>query len=88
MKYFDNKYWAFFNCRGYDIKMGRLHVREKYGNEGWEKVSKIIWGGIMKIFDVPPTPETELFVKTVAEYSDKRAYRRNNKKVAKWSLRL
>lgn len=58
---------AVFNSTKRDYLAARYAVLKKFGAEGWDEVKLRKRGGIMAIFDDPPTPPTSLFVKIVAE---------------------
>lgn len=77
-KYFDGLTWAVFNCRESDKRKGRKAVLEKFGVAGWKKVLKINRTGIMAMFQVSPTPETQLYADTVGVAAEARCAKRSN----------
>lgn len=77
-KFFDGLIWAVFNCRESDKRKGRKAVLDKFGVSGWKKVLKINRTGIMAMFKVPPTPETQLYADTVGVAAEARCAKRSN----------
>jgi hypothetical protein len=77
-KHYESVSWAVFNSTDYDARLGRKAVRAKYGKRGLDRLKKIIveGGGIMAIFQVPPTLVTKLFAETVGMGAERRAERR------------
>ena len=77
-KYFDGLKWAVFNCRESDKRKGRQAVLKKFGEAGWKKVLKINRTGIMAMFQVSPTPETQIYADTVGVAAEARCAKRSN----------
>ena len=61
-------YFAVFNVREPELRKARVAFNKKFGKGSYAKyISPFIRKGIMSIFQIPPTPETEWYVELVAQ---------------------
>lgn len=65
-------FYACFNSIDSDKRSARKAVIAKLGEEAWKRIKRVNKTGLLAMFNVPPTPETELFANEIAKRAESR----------------